>query len=122
MPLSTVKQSGGLTALYPNEDVKMFDGTETPSAGIFSQIFTPAPGPGQIPSPILFVVFFAGGTPNATVLILGSNDGTNFATLNTFTNPSGGLDFYADGGGFKYYQAELSAYVSGGMPTVIAKR
>ena len=120
MPLYGVAQAGGvLTAVYPGEKFTLFDGTESPAAGVKSVAFNRAPGNGITNGQVFTVGFpFA---PTATVQIQASNDDVeaHYQTLATVTTQKG---YYADYGEFRFYRAVLSAYSSGSMPTVIVQR
>ena len=135
----TVQAGGVPTALSPGGRLVLFDGTETPAAGLTSLPFVRAPGPAFSECGTLFSCNFA-ANPNATLVIEASNsdvlDGLtqaqadgSYQILFTFTPAQsealagyGYVDNYADIGNWKYYRAKLTAYVSGGMPTVIVQR
>ena len=108
--------AGFQTAVSPGEELTLFDGTETPTAGLTSASFVRAPGPTQVPAPMLFTIHYAAGVPNATVLVQASNIDAeaNYQTLKTSTNLQD--DYYQDAGNFLFYRMKMSAYVSGGMP------
>ena len=121
MPLYGVAQAGGvLSAIYPGNSFVLFNGTETPSAGLKSVAFSRALGNGAQAQQVFTVTFPA--SPTATVVIQGSNDDVeaHYQTLSgNITTQTG---YYADLGEFAFYRANLSAYASGGMPTVIVQR
>lgn len=122
MKLYGAAQAGGsLTALSPGDRMTLFDGTETPAAGLTSVAFCRAPGIMGVPAMIVFTVSF-GSSPTAAVVVQGANVNAEaaFQTLNTTTNQQN--DWYQDEGNFTFYRVQLSAYTSGGMPTVIAQR
>lgn len=123
MPVANAASAAtGATAVFPGDNLKLFDGTENPAnAPMASITLNRAPGMLTAPAGIVFTIDFPQASPNATVLIQASNqdvDGT-YQTLKTTTSQH---DYYADVGNFAYYRAKLSAYVSGGMPVVIAQR
>ena len=120
MPLYGVAQAGGVpTAVYPGDRFVLFNGTETPSAGLKSVAFNRAPGNGETNGQVFTVTFSA--SPTATVQIQASNDDVDahYQILSSITTQTG---YYADYGEFAYYRAVLSAYTSGGMPTVTVQR
>ena len=82
---------------------------------------TSAPGPTQVPAPLVFTMQF-GATPDATVLIQASNVDAEAQYQTLYTSTAKQADYYADAGAFAYYRVKLSAYTSGGMPVVIAQR
>jgi hypothetical protein len=106
--------------LYPGQQFVLFDGTETPSAGVKSLAFERAANWSGLPSPMAFTITFP-TTPSATVLIEASNDDVE-AHYQTLGSSTAILGNYADYGEFRYYRANLSAYASGSMPTVIVQR
>jgi hypothetical protein len=125
MSLYTDPTPGGLpTAIYPGTQFTLFNGSETPGAGLKSAAFNRAPGPLQGPSAQVFTVTFP-SSATATILIQASNDDVDahYQTISTIafagvTTPG----YYADLGEFRYYRANLSAYSGGGMPTVLVQR
>ena len=120
MALYGVAQAGGvLTAVFPGDSFVLFNGTETPAAGLKSVAFNRAKGP-LGPSAQVFTVTFP-ASPTATVQIQASNDDVDahYQILASVTTQTG---YYADYGEFAYYRAVLSAYSSGGMPTVTVQR
>lgn len=121
MPVYGVAQAGGaLTCVIPGDGYVLFDGTETPGAGVKSVAFSRGMGPGAGPHGMVFTVAFA-SAPTATVLIQGSNTDVeaDYQTLGSIAAQHG---YYADEGRFKFYRANLSAYSAGGMPVVIVQR
>ncbi len=122
MKLYGAAQAGGsLQAVLPGQRIILFDGTETPAALVKSLAFVPVPGPTQVPSPIVFTTHF-GAAPTATVLVQAANADVEAQYQTVFTSTNKQDDYYADAGGFAFYRVQLSAYVSGGMPVVIAQR
>ncbi len=123
MKLYGAAQAGGsLTGLSPGDRMVLFDGTETPAAGVTSVAFCRAPGgPMQVPAPMVFTINYAGAV-TGTVLVQGSNidSEADYQTLSTSVNLQN--DFYQDGGNFTFYRVKLSAYTSGGMPIVVVQR
>jgi hypothetical protein len=120
MPLYNVAQVGGtLVALSPGDSMKLFDGTETPSAGLKSVAFNRAIAPNMLPAPLVFTVNFPLAPSGSSVQIQGSNDDVDghYQTLSTISTQNG---YYADLGEFNYYRAVLATYSSGGMPVVFA--
>ena len=124
MPIYGVTQIGGvLTALGPGESMKLFDGTETPSAGVKSVAFNRAAGPILTPAGIVFTIVFGAANANSTVQIQGSNDDVDGHYQTLFVTTQGVQDsYYADAGNFCYYRAVLNTYSAGGQPVVIAQR
>ena len=121
MPLYGVAQAGGvLTAVYPGEHFVLFNGTETPAAGVKSVAFNRAKGP-LGPLPQVFTATFA-AAPTATVVIQGSNDDVDAHYQTLSGNITTQTGYYADLGEFAFYRAVLSAYASGGMPAVTVQR
>ncbi len=126
MPLFTTPQAGNVrTAVYPGDKYTLFDGTESPSAGLKSVAFNRAPGNGQS-NGMVFAINFA-SAPTATVQIQASNDDTdaNYITISTVTfplTPAVNGSWFADYSEFKFYRAVLSAYSAGGMPVVTVQR
>jgi hypothetical protein len=113
-----------VTTLYPNQQLALFDGTESPASGVKSAAFRCHHGSAQVPGGQVFTVTFA-SSATATVLIQASNDDVeaHYATVGTI--PFAGVTtpgYYADLGNFKFYRANLSAYTGGGMPTVLVQR
>ena len=113
-----------VTTLYPNQQLALFDGTETPALGVKSAAFRCHHGSAQVPCGQTFTVTFP-QSATATVMIQASNDDleAHYQTLQSLgfagvTTPA----YYADYGEFKFYRANLSAYTGGGMPTVIVQR
>jgi hypothetical protein len=120
MPVYGVAQAGGvLTAVYPGESFKLFDGTETAALNLKSIAFNRAPG-NMMSAQQVFTATFP-SAPTATVSIQGSNDDVDahYQTLGQITTQTGN---YADYGEFKFYRAQLTVYSAGGMPTVIVQR
>ena len=118
MPVYTATSS---PQVIQGDSFTLFDGTETPSAGLKSIAFERKQYGSLNPSPSVFTVSFT-NAPNATVLIEASNDLTeaNFQTVGGPITTQHG--YYSDIGSFRYYRANLSAYVGGLMPTVIVQR
>ena len=112
---------GGLQSVSPGERIVLFDGTETPAAGVTTVAFCRATGPTQVPSPIVFTTHFP-AAPTATVLIQASNVDVESQYQTVYTSTNKQDDYYADYGAFTFYRARLSAYTSGGMPVAIAQR
>lgn len=109
----------GPTAIIPGDNYVLFNGTETPASGTKSIAIARAEGAHDT-GVMTFTVAFP-SSPTATVAIEASNvdsDGSYIA-LASITAQN---DYYADQGGFAFYRANLSAYTSGGMPTVIVQR
>ena len=122
MKLYGAAQAGGsLQSVSPSERIVLFDGTETPVAGITSLAFARAPGPTQVPAPIAFTMDFT-AAPTVTMLIQGANVDAEASYQTLYTKADTQHDYYQDAGNFMFYRAKVSAYVSGGMPTVIAQR
>lgn len=120
MPLTLTSAQSPVT-VYPGQQFKLFDGTETVAALLKSvTVQLGKERPASPPSQQLFTVTFA-SAPTATVLIQGSNDDVDghYQTLATLTTITG---YYADLGEFAYYRAYLSVYSAGGMPTVLLQR
>ena len=115
------QSGGGLQSVSPGERIVLFDGTETPVANITSLAFARAPGPTQVPAGIMFTTHF-GAAPTAAVLVQASNVDADAQYQTVFTSTNRQNDLYQDAGTFAFYRVQLSAYVSGGMPTVIAQR
>lgn len=124
MPLYNTPQSGGvLSAVAPGDKYIMFDGTETPAAGLASVAFNRACGPLTAPALAVFTVTFPNAAPTATVQIQGSNDDVDGHYQTLFTTTSGQQNsFYNDYGEFAFYRAVLNAYTNGGMPIVRVQR
>ena len=121
MPLFTTPQAGNVrTAVYPGDKYTLFDGTESPSAGLKSVAFNRAPGNGQSGNGMVFTVDFT-SAPTATVQIQGANSDieANYQTLATISTQHGYYNDYAE---FAYYRAVLSAYSAGGQPVVTVQR
>ena len=115
------QSGGGLQSVSPGERIVLFDGTETPVANITSLAFARAPGPTQVPAGIVFSMDFA-AAPTVTMQIQGANVDTELAYQTLYTKDNTQHDYYQDAGNFMFYRAKVSAYTSGGMPTVIAQR
>jgi hypothetical protein len=122
MPLYRQVEAGAqLTPIYPGQQFTLFNGTETPGTGVKSCAFMRAQAPDSLtPTPRLFVVTFP-SSATATVLVEASNDDVeaHYQTVGTMgfagvTTPG----YYADAGMFRFYRGNLSAYTSGGMPTM----
>ena len=110
--------------VFQGDSFALFDGTETPSAGLKSIAFERKQYGNLNPSPMTFSVTFP-ASATATILIQGSNDNVeaHFQTVSTIpfagvTTPAN----YGDLGQFRYYRVNLSAYTGGNMPTVIVQR
>jgi hypothetical protein len=124
MPLY-VTPSAGNTArgVFPLQSFTLFDGTETPSAGVKSVAFQALPSSApKISAGQVFVVTFP-SSPTATVQIQASNDDVDghYQTLTTTVTATQN-SYYADYGEFKFYRAVINAYASGGMPIVTVQR
>ena len=122
MKLYGAAQAGGsLQSVSPGERIILFDGTETPVAGITSLAFARAPGLMQVPSGIVFTMDFPAAF-TGTMQIQGANWDTEASYHTLYTKDNTQSDYYQDAGNFMFYRAKVSAYTSGGMPVVIAQR
>lgn len=133
MPVYATPQAGGnanpalnIAALSPGDAYQLFSGSETPGNAPFASVaIARATSPSGSDQGVTFQIEFPQPAPNATVVIQGSNvdDGVTGAAYETiYTSTNKQFDGYTDTGRWTYYRAQLSAYVSGGMPTVIAQR
>ena len=106
--------------IYPGQQYALFDGTETPGAGVKSVVFRPSQNNGILPSGMVFTVDFA-LAPTATVQVQGANTDidANYQILSTISTQHG---YYSDLGEFAFYRAVLSTYSAGGMPVVAVNR
>lgn len=101
----------------------IFDGTETPSAGLSSLAFARGQSPSGADQGTTFSISFPSASPNATVLIQGSNQDVDAQYQTLWTSTGLQYDNFTDDvGRWAFYRSQLSAYSSGGMPAVIAKR
>jgi len=115
-------QLGGfnVVSLVPGDSYLLFK-AESPTAPQRSIAFNMGYNPGGGGNtPIIFQATWA-TTPTAVVTIFGSNTdiAADYVALGTI-NAQGG--FYADGGGFAFYCAELTSQSGGGAVTVTIKR
>ena len=106
--------------LYPGQQFVLFDGTESPAAGVKSVAFERAPNYDGHPSPMAFTVVFP-SAPTATLQIQASNDDVdgNYQVVQAISTQQG---YYSDQGQFRFYRLDLSAYSAGSMPTAIVQR
>jgi len=110
----------GPTAIVPGDNYVLFNGTETPASGTKSIAIARAEGAHDT-GVMTFTVQFA-SSPTATVSIEASNVDADASYQTIYAGAGTQQDYYADLGGFAFYRANLSAYTSGGMPTVIVQR
>ena len=115
-----------LTSLIPGDlELTLFDGTETPAAGLKSIAFSRGYSPGASDNGITFTVI---GMPTGmTVDVQASakdidGDYTSIATLSPSTTPDTGNAAYTDVGRSTFYRLYMSAYTTGAMPTAVAQR
>jgi len=117
------------TSVCPGEKFTLFDGTETPAAGLASVPFTRAPGSGQFQG----MAYIATGIPaGSTYSYQVSNDpnvqanpgAANWTTPPgaTFAPDANGNAAVTDDGYSTFYRIILSAYTSGAMAKVIVQR
>ena len=122
MQLYGSRQAGGvLTELSPAESLTLFDGTETPAAGLTSLAFIRGPSPSLADAGMTFQIDFL-SAPTATILVQGSNIDVeaDYETLWPSINTQ--FDNYTDTTRWKFYRVKLSAYQAGGMPVVTVQR
>ena len=121
MPLFNNPLPGSnVTLLMPGQSMVLFDGTESPGAGLVSIAFARGRMPGGGPAGQVFSIAFA-AAPTATVQIQASNDNVNYVAISAVAFPLSPVvngSWFADLGEFAFYRAALSAYSSGGMPIV----
>ena len=110
--------------VFQGDSFALFDGTETPSAGLKSIAFERKQYGNLVPTSQVFTVTFP-ASATATILVQASNDNieAHFQTVASLafagvTTPA----YYADDGGFRFYRVDLSAYTGGTMPTVMVQR
>ena len=106
--------------LYPGQQFVLFDGTESPAAGVKSVAFERAPNYDGHPSPMVFTSVFP-NAPTATLQVQASNDDVdgNYQVVQAISTQQG---YYYDQGEFRFYRLDLSAYSAGSMPTAIVQR
>ena len=129
MPLYGVAQAGSnvtsglnLTTLGVGESLKLFDGTETPGAGVKSVAFSRGAGSGPVPGGgITFTIDFPSSSTDSLVIQAANQDvDADYQTI--FTSTNNRHDNFTDTVFYEFYRAELVTYSGGGMPVVIAQR
>ena len=115
-------QAGGvLTALWPGDRLTLFDGTETPVAGLTSLAFCRAEGPGGMDNGVTFQII--GVVAGSVVKIQGANADVEADYQDIWTTTGAlALDNYTDTTRWAYYRAKLTSYTSGAMPKVLVQR
>ena len=113
-----------LTSIVPGDSYTLFDGTETPAAGLASIAFSRGYSPGVSDNG---VSFFVSGFPasGCTVDIQASDtdiDGDYYSVSGSLAPDTNGNAAYTDIGRANFYRAFLTTYASGTMPVVKASR
>jgi hypothetical protein len=122
MNLYGSSQAGGVaTSLSPGESLTLFDGTESPAAGVTSLAFVRGPSPASDDAGTIFQTAFP-TAPTATLLVQGSNIDVEADYETLYTSTSKQFDAYTDTARWKFYRLKLSAYSSGGMPVATVQR
>lgn len=131
MPLYGVPQAGwnlspfqglNLTCIIPGDSFTLFDGTETPSAGLKSVAVNRGISPSYTDTGL--TVYVAGAPSGCTVAVEGSNidkDGDYFS-ISTISPDANGNGAYTDTGRAAFYRVVLATYTGGAMPVVTIQR
>lgn len=115
-----------LTSLSPGDGpLTLFDGTETPAAGLKSIAFSRGPSPGGADNGTTFKL--RGMPVGMTVDVQCAEadvdaDYTSVQTLSPSTTPDTGNAAYTDTGRSAFYRFYISAFTSGAMPVGTAER
>jgi len=113
--------AGQATDCRPGDALLLFS-AELPTAPQASQALARGLSPSGSDQGTTFTVDWRDANPTATVQIQASNidDDSHYQTIYTSVNKQ--QDNFTDQTRFAYYRARLSAYVSGGLVTVVAQR
>ena len=124
MPLYGTAQAGGYpTVIYPGDNFTMFDGTETPATTTISIAFLRGNAPAGIGDN--GTSFDASGMPSGMVIdiqVANADVTGNYNTVGQIAPDANGNGNYPDIGRSAYYRAKISAYTTGAMPILIARR
>ena len=122
MLYNTPRPGGTLTGVYPGDTyTPLFDGTETPGAGVASIAIERGPSSVGSDNGTTFQMIFP-AAPTAALAIQGSNVDEDAAYEDLYVSTNTQYDNYTDTTRWRFYRAKLNGYTSGGMPRVVVQR